>query len=208
MGILNHYGLTEAGAVCCCRPDDPVEVRHTSVGRPLPAHEVRVAPHARGPHGELQVRGPYVTPGYFRRRGETEAAFADGWLRTGDLGTIEEGVVRVNGRAKELAHVGGFNVFPGEVEAVLSGHSDVLQVVVVAVPDERTGEALHAFVVARAGSDPAPVDLLRFARERIAGYKLPYVIRVVAELPLLSSGKPDRRAVARAAAAGEGGADG
>ncbi|MBD0330043.1 MAG: acyl--CoA ligase [Thermoleophilia bacterium] len=200
MGILNVYGLTETGAVSCCRPSDPDRVRHGTAGRPLPGYEVRVAPAAGGGPGELHVRGPYVTPGYFGRRAETEPAFTGGWFRTGDLATIEEGAVRIAGRAKELAHVGGFNVFPGEVEAVLAAHPDVVQAAVVAVPDERMGEALHAFVVARPGSAPAPAELLRFARGQIAGYKLPYAIRVVPELPLLASGKPDKRALTKAAA--------
>jgi fatty-acyl-CoA synthase len=92
-------------------------------------------------------------------------------------------------------NVGGFNVSPAEVEAVLAGHDSVAAAVVVGVGGDATGQALHAFVVARPGAEVDRAGLLRFARARIAGYKLPYVIHVVPELPLLPSGKPDRRAL-------------
>ena len=190
LGILNLYGLTETGAVSCCRPEDPPERRRTTAGRPLPGVEVEVV------DGELRVRGTGVTPGYFRRPEETAAAFEDGWFRTGDVAVLEDGFVRISGREKELVHVGGFNVFPAEVEAVLLTHPDVAQAAVVGVEDERMGEVLRAFVVPRPGSELTPAALLQFARGRIAGYKLPYAIRLLPELPLLPSGKPDRRALA------------
>jgi acyl-CoA synthetase (AMP-forming)/AMP-acid ligase II len=189
-GILNLYGLTETGAVSCCRPNDPPQRRRTTAGRAIADMELRFV------DGELQVRGPAVTPGYFRRPEETALAFEDGWFRTGDVGEIEDGYLRISGRLKELVHVGGFNVFPAEVEAVLLTHPDVLQAAALGVPDERMGEVLQAFVVARRGSKLTPADLLGFARGRIAGYKLPYAIRFLPELPLLPSGKPDRRALA------------
>lgn len=204
--ILNLYGLTEAGAVSCCRPDDPATVRHTSAGRPLPGFEVRLDEAATSEPGlgELEIRGAAVTPGYFRRGrvsdvAEADEAFrTDGWFRTGDLAAIEEGRVRIAGRSKELVNVGGFNVFPGEVEAVLLTHMDVVEAVVIGVPDDKLGEALRAFVVARGGSALTAARLLEFARERLAGYKLPYSIRLVDALPLLPSGKLDRRSLASA----------
>jgi acyl-CoA synthetase (AMP-forming)/AMP-acid ligase II len=193
--ILNHFGMTELGPALSCSLDDPPELRHATVGRPLPGFEVRVAGE------ELQLRGPYVTPGYLNRPEETAAAFDDGWFRTGDLGSVDEdGYVRIAGRAKDVVNVGGFNVFPAEVEAFLLTHPDVAQAVVIGVPHERMGEALAAFVVARRGVDLEPSALIRFARPRIAGYKLPYAITVVDELPLLPSGKPDRAALAEVGA--------
>jgi acyl-CoA synthetase (AMP-forming)/AMP-acid ligase II len=202
-GVLNLYGLTEAGAVSCCRPDDPATARHATAGRPLPGFDVRIGepvPSAGG-LGELEIRGGAVTRGYYGRPDETAAAFRpEGWFRTGDLATIEDGYLRIAGRLKELVNVAGFNVFPAEVEAVLLEHPDVAEAAVVGVRDERMGEALRAFVVARPGAAPAPAQLLAFARERIAGYKLPYSIQIVRELPLLPSGKPDRRALATSAA--------
>jgi acyl-CoA synthetase (AMP-forming)/AMP-acid ligase II len=200
--ILNLFGMTELGAATACSADDPPEPRHTTVGRPLPGFEFRVAgADAPDEPGELQVRGPYVTPGYLGKPDETAAAFDGDWFRTGDLGTIDElGYVRIAGRSKEVVHVAGFNVFPAEVEGFLLTHPDVAQAVVVGVPHERIGEVLAAYVVPRPGAELEPSALLRFARPRIAGYKLPYAISVVEELPLLASGKPDRAALAAAAA--------
>jgi acyl-CoA synthetase (AMP-forming)/AMP-acid ligase II len=198
--ILNVYGLTETGAVSCCLLEDPPEVRVGKAGRALPRTELRIAGENADAVGELQVRSPYVTPGYYGADERTAEGFEDGWFRTGDLAAIDErGYLRIAGRIKELAHVGGFNVFPAEVEGVLLTHPDVAQVAVVAVPDEKMGEALQAFVVARSGGDLTPAALLRFARPRIAGYKLPYEIRIVSDLPLLPSGKPDRLALAELA---------
>lgn len=194
MLVLNLYGLTETGAVSACRPDDSAEHRRTTVGRPLPEFAVRLADD-----GVLELRGPYVTPGYFRQRDEDSDAFADGWFRTGDLATIESGYVRIVGRAKDIVHVGGFNVVPAEVEAVLLEHPDVAQAVVVGRPDDRMGEALEAYVVVRPGSSVAPADLVRFARARVAGYKVPYALRILPTLPVLGSGKPDRMALSAAA---------
>jgi long-chain acyl-CoA synthetase len=188
--ILNCYGLSETGAVTCVRPDDPPERRFTTVGSPAPAYEVRVT------DGELEVRGPHLTTGYYRRPEETDLAFRDGWFRTGDLAEIEDGYVRIVGRAKEIVHVGGFNVVPAEVEAVLLAHPDVANAAVLGVPDERMGEALAAYVSPRPGAELTSRDLIAFARSRIAGYKVPYAIEILPELPLLPSGKPDRKALA------------
>jgi fatty-acyl-CoA synthase len=200
--ILNLFGMTELGAATACSADDPPQLRQTTVGRALPGFELRVAgADAPDDPGELQVRGPYVTPGYLGKPDETATAFEGDWFRTGDLATIDElGYVRIAGRSKEVVHVAGFNVFPAEVESFLLTHPDVAQAVVVGVPHERMGEVLAAFVVARPAAELEPSALLRFARPRIAGYKLPYAISVVEELPLLPSGKPDRAALAATAA--------
>ena len=207
--ILNLFGMTEIGAAAACRSDDAPELRHETVGRPLPDFEFRSAgENAPDEPGELQVRGPHVTPGYLGQPDETAAAFDGEWFRTGDLGSIDElGYVRVAGRAKEVVHVAGFNVFPAEVEAFLLTHPEVVQAVVVGVPDERMGEVLAAYVVPTPGADLTPGALLRFARPRIAGYKLPYAISVVDELPLLASGKPDRVALAAGVEREPAGAD-
>lgn len=191
--ILNLYGLTETGPVSCCRLDDPPELRYTTCGRTLSPLELRID------GGELQVRGAYVTPGYYRRPAETDAAFDGEWFRTGDLATLGgDGLLRITGREKDLVHVGGFNVVPAEVEAVLALHPDVEQAAVVGAPHAKMGEVVQAFVVARPGSELTPTALLQFARPRIAGYKLPYAIQILPRLPLLASGKPDRVALTRA----------
>jgi fatty-acyl-CoA synthase len=190
--LLNLYGTTETGATACCRTEDPSEARYSTVGRPLPGHELRVV------DGEVQVRGSAVTTGYYRRPEQTAAAFDGEWFWTGDLGAIDErGHLSITGRTKEMIQVGGLAVSPAEVEAVLLTHPDVQQVVVVGVPHEAMGEALRAFVVPRPGSSLTTTALLQFARARIAGYKLPYAIELVPTIPTLPSGKPDRRAVNR-----------
>jgi fatty-acyl-CoA synthase len=148
--------------------------------------------------GEVQVRGPYVTGGYFRQPKETAAAFDGDWFRTGDLGAFDkQGNLVLRGRAKEVIQVGGLNVFPAEVEGFLLTHPDVLQAVVVGTPQPLLGEVPRAFVVPRPGSSLTSAGLLRFARQHIANYKLPYGIHLVPELPMLASGKPDRAALAR-----------
>ncbi|PWT80875.1 MAG: hypothetical protein C5B57_11575 [Blastocatellia bacterium] len=193
--ILNLYGMTEIGGACCCRPEDPPLARHTTVGRPLPGYGLRTHPQ---PQGEVQVSGPCVTPGYYRRPKETAAAFDNGWFRTGDLGSFDaDGNLCISGRAKDVIQVAGLNVFPAEVEGLLLTHPDVVQAAVIGWPHPVTGETVRAFVVARPGSDLTPRDLLQFARLRIAGYKLPYVIQMLHELPVLSTGKPDRATLVR-----------
>jgi acyl-CoA synthetase (AMP-forming)/AMP-acid ligase II len=208
--ILNLYGMTEIGCAASCRADDPPEVRYRTVGRALLGYDLRVAgshvedgPRVAGSHGEdgpreIQVRGPYVTDGYHGRPRDQDEAFDGDWFRTGDLGILDaSGNLSVAGRAKEVVHVGGFNVFPAEVESFLLTHPDIDQAAVVGVPHPAMGEALHAFVVTRPQADLAMRDVVRFARGGIAGYKVPYRVSVMTELPLLASGKPDRRALAR-----------
>ena len=190
-GVLNLWGMSELGPAAACRADDPPAARAHTVGRPLAGYEVRISDD-----GEIEVRGPNVTPGYHRRPEATAAAFAGEWFRTGDLGSIDaDGFLRVEGRAKEVVHVGGFNVFPAEVEGFLLTHPDVVQAVAVGLPHPRLGEHLQAFVVPREGCDLDAVGLRRWARGRIAGYKVPSAVEAVPELPLLPSGKPDRAAL-------------
>jgi acyl-CoA synthetase (AMP-forming)/AMP-acid ligase II len=203
--LLNVYGMTEIGAASSCRVDDPPSTRYHTVGRALPGYELRVAPaeeHSAvsvvkgGEPGEIQVRSSYLPAGYHRRAwGETELA-EGGWFRTGDLGALDDaGNLTISGRAKELVYVGGFNVFPAEVESFLLTHPAIAQAAVIGVPHPVLGEAVQAFVVAAAGTALEPRDVIRFARSGIAGYKVPYEVQVLRELPLLPSGKPDRRAL-------------
>lgn len=193
--ILNSYGMTELGPATSCRLDDPPAVRYQSVGQPLPRFEFRVV---GGREGEIQVRSPYVTPGYYRRAEETAAVFSDGWFRTGDVGSLDaQGNLSILGRRTDMIHVAGSNVFPAEVEGCLLTHPDVIDAVVMGVPHETMGQVPAAFVVPRPKSELTKPQLLQFARSRIAGYKVPYVVRFVSQLPRLATGKPDRAALAR-----------
>ena len=205
--LYGVYGMTEStGGVVQLDPEDhdpggPREHLLRSVGRPLPWVELRIADPATGVElgarqvGEVWLRAPNVTPGYFNRPDETAAALTpDGWLRTGDGGYVDEdGYLFLTDRIKDMIVSGGENVYPIEVEEALSHHPDVVEVAVIGVPDERWVEAVTALVVCRPGSRPTADELLAFARDRLAGYKLPRSIEFVEELPRTPSGKVLKR---------------
>ena len=205
------YGLTEStGGVAQLDPADhdpggPREHLLQSAGRPFPWVELRIADLATGAElragetGEVWLRGPNVTPGYFNRPLETEAALtADGWLRTGDGGHLDaDGYLFLTDRIKDMIVSGGENVYPVEVEEALAQHPDVGEVAVIGVPDERWGETVKAVVVVRPGGEPTAEELIAFARERLAGYKLPRSVEFVASLPRTPSGKVLKRELRR-----------
>jgi long-chain acyl-CoA synthetase len=198
--ILNLYGMTELGPIACCRPDDPPDTRFHTVGRPVNGCEVRINAGPRADPGEIQVRSRLLPSGYHHRPWASDE-LADGeWLRTGDLGEFDaDGNLTIAGRAKELINVGGFNVFPAEVESYLLTHPAIAGAAVIGVPHPVLGEALQAVVVPTPEATLEPREVIRYARSGVAGYKVPYTVRIVEELPLLPSGKPDRRALAGAA---------
>jgi long-chain acyl-CoA synthetase len=217
--LYGIYGLTEStGGVVQLdpadhEPDGPRAHLLRSAGRPLPWVELRIADPATGRElaagevGEVWLRAPNVMRGYYRRRAETAAALTEeGWLRTGDGGYLdEEGYLFLTDRIKDMIVTGGENVYPIEVEEALAQHPDVLEVAVIGVPDDRWGESVKALVVTRPGTAPATDQLVAFARERLAGYKLPRSIDFVEELPRTPSGKVLKRELReryRAAAAG------
>ena len=195
--VVTAYGLTETcGIVTVCRPDDPPEVISASSGRAIPGVEVRVvdddgAEVARGEPGEIVVRGYNVMRGYFEDPERTaETIDADGWLHTGDIGTMDpDGYVAITDRKKDMFIVGGFNAYPAEIENLLLGHPDLAQVAVVGVPDERLGEVGVAFVVPTAGSTPDPDAVVAWAREHMANYKVPRQVVVLDALPMNASNK-------------------
>lgn len=155
-------------------------------GRPLPP----------GERGEIWVRGPNVMKGYFRNPEATAAAIRDGWLRTGDIGHLDEdGFLFVVDRKKEMIIRGGYNVYPREVEEVLYAHKDVLEAAVVGTPDARLGEEIVAYVVARPGAHPNAEALLEHCRSALAAYKLPRRVRFVDTLPKGTTGKIDKKAI-------------
>jgi long-chain acyl-CoA synthetase len=189
--LYGVYGLTEStGGVMQLAPVDH-EHEHLlrSAGKPFPWVELRVV------DGEVWLRAPNVMPGYFNRPEETAAALTpDGWLRTGDGGFLDEnGYLFLTDRIKDMIVSGGENVYPVEVEEALAQHPDVAEAAVIGVPHERWGEAVKAFVVARPDSAPSPEELIAFARERLAGYKLPRSVEFVDDLPRTPSGKVLKR---------------
>lgn len=202
------YGLTETGpTVAMTRRDDPAELRETTVGRPLTGVTVRLVPTPPGEAGvegagELAVLGPSLMSGYDRMPAETRRAFAaDGALLTGDLASVDAaGYVRIVGRRKELIIRGGFSVVPREVEDVLRAHPAVDEVCVVGLPHEVLGELVCACVVPTEGAVLAGEELLSFARDRMADYKVPDQVRFLDALPLTASGKVRRKDLARSLA--------
>ncbi|RJX28831.1 MAG: long-chain-fatty-acid--CoA ligase [Desulfarculus sp.] len=140
--------------------------------------------------GEIIVRGPIVTPGYWNRPQATAEAIVDGWLHTGDLAVIDaEGYVNIVDRKKDMIITGGENVYSTEVEYALYEHPGVLECAVIGVPDEKWGEAVKAVVVCRPGHQPGPEELIAFVKDRLARYKAPKSVEFVAEIPKTGSGK-------------------
>jgi fatty-acyl-CoA synthase len=196
------YGLTETGpTVAITRFGDTEERRLTSVGRPLPGTEVRIVdPDTRaalpsGREGEIAVRGPGVMSGYVRMPGETARSFSpDGFLLTGDLGVLDgDGYLRVVGRGKDAIVRGGFQVWPREIEDQLRAHPAVNDVCVIGIPDELLGERICACVVPVEGAAITAEELRDFARDTMADYKVPDIVRFFDAFPLTGTGKPKRR---------------
>jgi len=200
------YGLTETGpTVSITRFDDPPETRTQTVGRPLPHVEVRVVDVVRGSlHGaeavgELAVRGPNVMAGYHRMPGETRRAFNDeGFFLTGDLAFVDErGYVSIVGRRKEMIIRAGYNIYPREVEDVLRTHPAVDDACVIGVPHEILGELVCACVVPVEGAIVTGDELKAFARDHVADFKVPDLVRFFDAFPLTGSGKVRRRELAQ-----------
>jgi long-chain acyl-CoA synthetase len=205
--LYGIYGLTESsGGITQLDPDDhdpdgPREHLLRSAGRPFPWVELRIADpetgRALGPHtvGEVWLRAPNVMAGYYNRPAETAAALtADGWLRTGDGGYVDDdGYLFLTDRIKDMIVSGGENVYPIEVEEAICQHPDVADVAVIGVPDEHWGEMVKALVIRRRESAVTGDDLVAFARDRLAGYKLPRSVEFVDELPRTPTGKVLKR---------------
>jgi fatty-acyl-CoA synthase len=202
--ICNIYGGTETYGNCCVTPSDwPDQRRLTSQGPALPGVRLRIADPSTGEIlptgevGEIQVTG-YLARGYLDdESGASAKAFgADGWYRSGDLGSLDdEGGLHFHSRATEMIKTGGINVAPREVEEFLAMHPAIEHVAVVGAPDERLAEVVVAFVVARAGEDPTNGELRSWCAERIASYKVPARIHIIGELPATDTGKLARRAL-------------
>ena len=195
--IITGYGLTEScGFATLTRPGDDAETVAGTSGRAMPGVEIRCIdaqrqPVATGEPGEVQVRGYNVMRGYFGLPdATTEAIDADGWLHTGDVGTLDaRGYLRITDRIKDMFIVGGFNCYPAEVEKLLVAHPAVAQVAVVGVPHERLGEVGKAYVVLRHGARVDAETLIGWARRQMANYKVPREIAFVQALPVSAAGK-------------------
>ena len=195
--VLTAYGLTEAcGMVSMCTLDDDARTVAETSGRAIDGTELAVqGPNGEqlgpGESGEVVVRGYNVMRGYFGDEAGTAAAVdAAGWLHTGDIGHQDgRGNVTVTDRLKDMFLVGGFNVYPAEVEQLLARHPEVSEAAVVGVPDSRLGEVGRAYVTAVPAAVPAPEEVIGFCRERLANFKVPREVIVVDQLPRNAVGK-------------------
>lgn len=196
-GVVIGYGLTESSAtVTITTPSDTVERRVETVGTVVPHVEVKIVdpsgePVPIGERGEIWARGYSMMMYYWDDPERTaETIDADGWLHTGDLGTMDaDGYCRIVGRIKEMVIRGGENIYPAEVEQFLHTHPDIESAQVVGVPDDRYGEELCVYVQLRDGAEVSEEDLREFCRGQIAHFKIPRYVRFTDDFPLTTSGK-------------------
>jgi len=191
--IFHGYGQTETGMIAMVTPAELLASPGAlaSVGRPPAAIDVRVR------DGELFVRTPAQATGYWSEPAETAEVFgADGWIRTRDLARLDDnGYLHLLGRARDVIIVNANLIYAGPIERVLAGHPDVAEAYVVGRPDDETGEAVHAYVVARVGATPDGEALRRLVVERLGAVAEPRTVTVIDRVPVAPSGKPDKRAL-------------
>ncbi len=200
--IREGYGLSETSGWATSTPPDE-EPKIGTVGRAVHGMSLEVRdPEGRpvpvGEVGEVWIKGPIVMKGYWNRPEATAEAIRDGWLRTGDLGTLDEdGDLRIVDRLKEMIIRGGYNVYPREVEEVLYQHPDIVEAAVIGVDDPTYGEEVAAVIVLRDGSTLDAESLRTWAKERLSAYKVPHLVQVLPALPKGPSGKILKRAIDR-----------
>ena len=198
--VSEGYGLSESSPVTCFNPIDRERIPG-SIGTTISNVENKIVDDLGievpdGEVGELIVRGPNVMKGYYKMPEETTVALRDGWLYTGDLARRDEdGYFYIVDRKKDLVIVGGYNVYPREVEEVIFEHSDVVEAAVIGVPDPDYGEAVHAFIVLKEGVELDMESLERYCRQRLAKYKVPKHFEFLNELPKNTTGKILRRSL-------------
>ena len=191
--IIEGYGLSETSPVATANPPASMEFSGT-IGIPLPLTDVAILDDdgndvALGEQGEISIRGPQVMKGYWNRPDETDKVMTHGFFRTGDIGVMDaRGYIKIVDRKKDMILVSGFNVYPSEIEEVISQHPKVLEVAAIGVPDEKSGEVPKLFVVKK---DPSLTteEVLAFAKENLTGYKRPRYVEFMDELPKSNVGK-------------------
>jgi acyl-coenzyme A synthetase/AMP-(fatty) acid ligase len=200
--IYHGYGQTEVGTISILTPADFARYP-TSVGRPHPDIEISVRndkgePVPTGHTGELYVKSPSQMALYWEQPQETRDVLRDGWVRTRDLGHVDdEGFIYLTGRTRDVIIVNALVMYAGPIERVLSSHADVAEAYVVATPDEQTGEAIHAFVVPAYGRAPDHDALTALVRAELGEESVPKTITEVSGVPVTAAGKPDKRALLR-----------
>lgn len=198
--FIQVYGMTETtGTICMLPPEDHDpngNTRMRSAGKPIPGVELRVVDIAGndvpvGEVGEIWTRSSNNMIGYWNLPEATKGTVADGgWIKTGDAGYLDaDGYMYIHDRVKDMIITGGENVYPAEVESAIYGHPDILEVAVIGVPDAKWGEAVKAVCVPKPGAQIDPESVIGWARERIAGFKVPRSVDIIAALPRNASGK-------------------
>jgi long-chain acyl-CoA synthetase len=201
--LLEGYGMTEAGPVLTYNPVQGLR-KVGSVGCPVPWSSLEIVdPEQRDrvlpadSEGEIRVRGPHVMAGYRNRPAETAHALAGGWLYTGDIGRVDaDGYLFITGRKGERLNVGGFKVYPSEVDHVLLGHPAVAEAAAFGVADSRYGQVVHACVVLRPQAVFDEAALIAHCREHLVDYKVPHIIRPLDAMPTTGAGKLARQQLA------------
>jgi long-chain acyl-CoA synthetase len=200
--LLERYGMTETAVVIASNPYKGLK-KAGSVGPAIPGVLISIVddddnPLARNEVGEIVVRGPNVMKGYWKKEGETEEAFKNGWFHTGDLGLLDQdGYLHIVGRKKEMIIASGFKIFPREVEEVIHAYPKVREVAVVGIPDPVRGESVRAYVVPRDGLVLSEAELDEYCRNNLAAYKVPRSFEFVQALPRTPSGKILNRMLSR-----------
>lgn len=211
--VLEGYGQTEAGPVLSFNPVGG-PVKPGSVGVPVPLTEIQIVDPqtgrrvlAQGERGEIRARGPQIMQGYRNLPAETAETLREGWLYTGDIGELDpDGYLFIRDRKKDMLIVGGYNVYPREIEEVLFLHPEVIDAAAVGAPDAYRGEVVVAYVVLRPGTYAGVGELLAHCRDNLAKYKIPARLELLDALPKTSVSKTDKRALkARAASPGQAG---
>jgi malonyl-CoA/methylmalonyl-CoA synthetase len=205
--ILERYGMTETGM----NASNPLFGKREpgTVGQPLPGVSIRIAAEddaaAQGEIGEIQIKGPNVCAGYWRKPEQTAEAFtSDGWFRSGDLGTFTaDGYLTIVGRAKDMIISGGLNVYPKEVEERIDAMRGVRESAVVGVPDADFGEAVVAIVATETEHALTESDVIAALKREIAGFKVPKRVYFVPDLPRNAMGKVQKNVLRDACASGQ-----
>jgi acyl-CoA synthetase (AMP-forming)/AMP-acid ligase II len=190
--VGNGFGLTECSSVATFLPHEYARSRPETVGFAAPVVDLKLDDVAPGSDvGELLMRGPNVVKGYWNKPEATAQTFAGGWLRTGDMARIDDqGFAQIVDRKKDMVNRGGENVYCVEVENALNAHPAVFEVAVLGVPDKMMGEKVGAAIVLKPGTTAEPQEILNFARERLADFKVPqYVVLRTEVLPRNPGGK-------------------
>ena len=192
--LIEAYGLTETSPAACINPMTLIDYNGL-IGLPLPSTEIEIKDDNEktvplGEIGEICIRGPQVMAGYYNRPDETAKVMTkDGFFKTGDLGYMnEQGYSKIVDRKKDMILVSGFNVFPNELEDVISQHPQVLECAAIGIPDEKSGEAIKVFIVKK-DEGLNKEEVIKFCREQLTSYKVPKIIEFRNDLPKSNVGK-------------------